>query len=137
MNLPVTVDASVFISAFTPSEPAHAASKLRMEHIRNAGIPIIVPALVVPEIAAALTRGQNKPDLGLAFAEQVASLPNLTLVSVDKGLAKLAAETAATYKLRGSDAVYAAVALRFGTQLVTLDREQLERLSPTSSVSAP
>jgi predicted nucleic acid-binding protein len=31
-------------------------------------------------------------------------------------------------RLRESDAAYAAVALRFGTQLVTLDKEQLKRL---------
>jgi predicted nucleic acid-binding protein len=137
MNLPVTVDASVFVSAFTPGEPAHAESKTRMRDIRKSGTPIIVPMLVIPEIAAAFARGQGKPGLGLAFAEEVASLPMLTLVSMDKNLAMLAAETAATYKLRGSDAVYAAVALRFGTQLVTLDREQLERLAPALPVSAP
>ena len=38
------------------------------------------------------------------------------------------AAAAAQYRLRGSDAVYAAVALRFGSVLVTLDREQRERL---------
>ena len=64
-------------------------------------------------------------------------MPNITLVNVDESLARLAAQTAAKYKLRGSDAVYAAVALRFGTQLVTLDREQLERLAPALPVSAP
>jgi predicted nucleic acid-binding protein len=36
---------------------------------------------------------------------------------------------AAQYQLRGSDAVYAAVALRFGSTLITLDREQRERAS--------
>jgi len=35
---------------------------------------------------------------------------------------------AAQYRLRGSGAVYAAVALRFGSTLVTLDREQRERV---------
>jgi predicted nucleic acid-binding protein len=137
MNSLVTIDASVFVSAFTPTEPAHAASKVRMRYFYDSGTPIIVPSLVIPEIAAALARGQGKPDLGIAFAEEVASLPNLTLVSVDESLARLAAQTAAKYKLRGSDAIYAAVALRFGTQLVTLDREQLERLAPALPVSAP
>jgi predicted nucleic acid-binding protein len=137
MNSAVTIDASVFVSAFTPIEPAHAASKIRMQRIRDSGTPIIVPSLVIPEIAAALARGQGKPDLGMAFAMQVASFPNLTLIAVDKGLAQLAAETAAKYKLRASDAVYAAVALRFGANLVTLDREQLERLADALPVSAP
>ena len=49
------------------------------------------------------------------------------LIAVDLLLAQQAAEIAAQYRLRGSDAVYAAVAVRFGSTLVTLDREQRER----------
>jgi predicted nucleic acid-binding protein len=73
----------------------------------------------------------------VAFAEQIAKLPNLTLISLDENLARLSAETAAKYKLRGSDSVYAAVALRFGTRLVTLDHEQLERLREAMGAQEP
>ena len=38
-----------------------------------------------------------------------------------------AAEIAISYRLRGADAVYAAVALEFGTTLVTWDGEMLQR----------
>jgi len=37
-------------------------------------------------------------------------------------------DVAAQYRLRGSDAVYAAVGLRFGSTLITMDREQRERV---------
>ena len=133
MNEPVTIDASVFVSAFTPGEPFHEASKAFMKSVRASGTPIISPALVLPEIAAAIARGQGKPQQGLAFSEEVANLPNLNFISLDESLARLAAQTASTHKLRGSDAVYAAVALRFGTTLVTLDREQLERFDQAVS----
>jgi predicted nucleic acid-binding protein len=66
--------------------------------------------LVIPEIAAAIGHGQSKPDLGYLFAVEVSRFPNVTLVNLDKSLAETAAEIAATYRLRGSDAVYAAVA---------------------------
>ncbi len=137
MNSPVTIDASVFVSAFTPSEPAHPASKTFMTGIRQQAVPIIVPVLVLPEISAALARGQNRPDLGKAFVQEMMHLPNITFVDVDKSLADLAVDVAANHRLRGSDAVYAAVALRFGTQLVTLDREQLERLPKVLPVRTP
>ena len=39
------------------------------------------------------------------------------------------AEVAADQRLRGSGAVYAAVALQFGSTLVTLDREQKQRVA--------
>ena len=137
MNSPVTIDASVFVSAFTPTEPAHQPSKSFMFSLREQSIPIIVPVLVLPEISAALSRGQGKPDLGKAFVQELRNFPNTTFIDVDKTIASLAVEVAADNRLRGSDAVYAAVALRFGTELVTLDKEQLDRLTKVLSVREP
>lgn len=137
MNLPVTIDASVFVSAFTPTEPAYQASKSFMLQVREQLIPIIVPMLVLPEISAALSRGQGKPDLGKAFVEELHNFPNTTFIDVDESIADLAVDIAADHRLRGSDAIYAAVALRFGTELVTLDREQLDRLPKLLSVRSP
>ena len=137
MNSPVTIDASVFVSAFTPSEPAHQESKAYMLDVRRQSIPIIVPLLVLPEISAALSRGQGKPELGLAFVQELRNFPNTTFIDVDESIATLAVDVAANNRLRGSDAVYAAVALRFGTELITLDKEQLDRLPKVLSVRKP
>jgi len=137
MNSPVTIDASVFVSTFTPTEPAHRACKAFMLNVREQKIPIIVPVLVMPEISAALSRGQGRPDLGLSFVQELRNFPNTTFIDVDDGIATLAAEIAANNHLRGSDAVYAAVALRFGTELITLDQEQLDRLPMVLPVRAP
>lgn len=133
----VTIDASVFVSAFTPTESAHQVSKAFMMSVRERSVPIIVPVLVLPEISAAIARGQGKPELGIAFANELKNFPNITLIDLDESLASLAIEVAAQHRLRGSDAVYAAVSLRFGTELVTLDREQLERLPKVLSVHTP
>ena len=51
-------------------------------------------------------------------------MPHLILVPLDVALAQQAVEVAAQHRLRGSGAVYAAVALRFGSPLVTLGRER-------------
>lgn len=137
MNVPVTIDASVFVSAFTPTEPAHQVSNAFMLSVREQNIPIIVPILVLPEISAALSRGQGKPKLGLSFVQEIRNFPNATFVDVNESIANLAVEIAADHRLRGSDAVYAAVALRFGTELITLDREQLARLPKVLAVRGP
>jgi len=137
MNPPVTIDASVFVSAFTPTEPAHQTSKTFMLNVREQSVPIIVPILVLPEISAALARGQGKPKLGLAFVQELRNFPNTTFINVDESIADLAVDIAANNRLRGSDAVYAAVALRFGTELITLDREQLDRLPKVLPVREP
>jgi len=137
MNAPVTIDASVFVSAFTPTEPAHHTSRTFLLNVRQHHVPGIVPVLVLPEISAALARGQGKPSLGKAFVRELKKLPNTTFVDVDEAVADLASDVAADHRLRGSDAIYAAVALRFGTELVTLDRQQRERLSKLLRVAEP
>jgi len=137
MNSPVTIDASVFVSAFTPTEPAHQASKAFMFRMRAQSDPIIVPILVLPEISAAISRGQGKPELGKAFVQELRNFPNTTFIDVDEAVANLAVDIAANNRLRGSDAIYAAVALRFGTELITLDKEQLDRLPKVLAVRAP
>jgi len=93
--------------------------------------------LVLPEIVSALSRKQGNSESALQLAREIKSLPNITLIAVDESIADLAVEIAANNRLRGSDAIYAAVALRFGTELITLDREQLDRLPKVLSVREP
>jgi len=128
MARPFTVDASVFLNAFNPSEAGHTESQRVLAWLQEQSTPIIVPTLVLPEVAATISRVRGDAALARDFASALSRLPNLVLVNLDPTLARQAAEAAAQYRLRGSDAVYAAVALRFGSVLVTLDREQRERL---------
>ncbi len=129
MSTTYTIDASVFINAFNPSEPGHAESNRLLALLQEKAAPIIVPTLVLPEVAAAVARGQDDAELARRFAATLSQLPHLVLVVVDVTLAQQAADLAAQHRLRGSDAVYAAVALRFGSVLVTLDRQQRERVA--------
>lgn len=126
---PLTLDASVFLNAFNPAEPHHAESARLMTRIRAEGIPLVGPTLALPEVAATIARTTGDPATARAFAGQLRLLPGLILVPLDEALAIQAAEVASDHRLRGSDAVYGAVCLRFGCPLVTLDREQRQRLS--------
>jgi predicted nucleic acid-binding protein len=123
-----TVDASVFLNAFNPYEPGHADSRRFLSQLQERATPIAVPTLLLPEVAAAIGRGRGDETLARAFASELGRLPHLVWVPLDRTLAEQAVHVAARHRLRGSDAVYAAVALRFGSTLVTLDREQGERV---------
>jgi len=132
-----TVDASVFLNAFLPREAGHAESTSLLTRLRDASAPVVVPTLLLPEVAAAIARGQSDDMLARAFAGALRRLPHLVWIPLDDALAQSAAEVAAQHRLRGSDAVYAAVALRFGSVLVTLDHEQRERLTTVLDARTP
>ncbi|HSJ57398.1 MAG TPA: type II toxin-antitoxin system VapC family toxin [Anaerolineae bacterium] len=132
-----TVDASVFLNAFNPYEQGHETSHELLAHLQQRALPIIVPTLLLPEIAAAISRGRQDEVLAREFALALSHLPHLIMIPLDETLARQAMDVAAVNRLRGSDAVYAAVALRFGTTLVTLDREQQERLAALISACLP
>ena len=132
-----TADASVFLNGFNPYESGHEESHELLRFLQDQGIPIIVPTLLLPEVAAAISRGQRDSELAYGFAAALKRLPHLVLVPLDESLSEQAAETAAQCCLRGSDAVYAAVALRFGATLVTLDREQATRLAAVLTARDP
>lgn len=132
-----TADASVFLNAFNPSQAGHENSRRALQWLQEEAAPIVAPALLLPETAAAIARGAGDPALTGRFARAVARLPHLILVPLDLKLARQAADLAVNLYSRGADAVYVAVAIRFGSVLLTLDKEQRERAATQVTVSTP
>ena len=98
---------------------------------------MIVPTLLVPEIASAVARASDDSAGAVQYANAAAALPHLTLVTLTPAMARQAAELAATHRLRGADAVYLAVARRYGTTLVSRDEEQRVRGSGVVTCQTP
>ncbi len=126
-SLRYTIDASVFVNAFNPHEEGHAASLQLLVTIQERGDPVMVPTLLVPELASAVARASDDSAGALQYADATAALPHFTLVTLTAAMARQAAGLAATHRLRGADAVYLAVARRYGTTLVSRDDEQRAR----------
>jgi len=123
----LTIDSSVFVSAARPSEIGHAESTAFLVWVRNKRTRLFLPTLVMAEVAAALSRTGSDPGLAQQYALAVGQLPNTVMVALDEGLARQSAAIGAQHRLRGADAVYLASAALFAAELITLDREQLER----------
>jgi len=132
-----TVDASVFLNAFNPYEEGHETSRQFLAYLQEQAVPIIVPTLLLPEVAAAIRRGRGDANLSREFVAALGRLSHLVWVSLDTALARQSADAATQYRLRGSDAIYAAVAQRFGSVLVTLDRQQRERVGEAIAAQYP
>lgn len=123
-----TIDASVWVNSFDRQEAGHEASRQALELIRSQARPIIVPSLVLVEVAAPISRTRGVGNLARSFAHSLSQLPNVTFLPLDMRLTATALDLAAAHRLRGADAVYAAVAVEAPCALVTLDNEQLRRL---------
>ena len=132
-----TVDASVFVNAFNPHEEGHAESLEILSAIQQDSDPVVVPTLLLPEIASAVARASDDSVGALQYADATAALPHLTLVSLTPATARQAADLAATHRLRGADAVYVTVARRYGTTLVSRDEEQRSRGSAVATCQTP
>lgn len=137
MKPSVTIDASVFVNAFSPDEDGSDESMEFLARIRDEGIPVIQPTLFFPEVVASIARKQDETEIALELSQELKKFPKLSLIDLDEDLADFASEIAAKHRLRGSDAVYAAIAVRFGTELITLDKEQLRRLPKVLTVRKP
>ena len=132
-----TIDASVFVNAFNPYEDGHGESLQLLTSIRDAGDPILVPTLLVTEVASAVARASGDSVGALEYALAAAALPHVTLVSLTSRLARQAAELAAAHRLRGADAVYLVVARRYGAMLVSRDAEQRTRGAAVTTCRSP
>jgi len=137
MSGALTIDASVFVNAFSPTETGSEQSWRFLSQLLDAGVPVVVPTLMLVEVVASLARKQNNTALALEWMERIQQLDYLTFVPLDDDLAQEAAEIAAAHRLRGSDAVYTAVARRSAATLVTLDAEQAQRAAPLIPVRLP
>jgi len=91
-------------------------------------LPIIVPNLMLADVARAISRTGNDAVRVEAFATTLGRLPKVTVVPLDEALGYEARALAAPYGLPETDAVCAAVARQAGRTLISLDLEYLTRL---------
>ncbi|MBI4287252.1 MAG: type II toxin-antitoxin system VapC family toxin [Chloroflexi bacterium] len=131
------VDASVWVSRFVPGDEHHLLSRSWLARCVSEGDVRVSPALVLPEVAGAISRRTDSTDLGNRAVKLLLKLPNARLVLIDGLLAGAAAGLAAELHLRGADAVYLAVSYRLGIPLVTWDQEQLARGGRVTTVLTP
>ena len=131
------VDASVWVSRLVPNDVHHQPSYRWLEGAITRGELLAAPALLLAEVAGAVSRRTERPELAARAIDLLEQLPNSRLVTVDPHLARLAARLAGQLRLRGGDALYVALAQQLGFSLVTWDGEQAERGIAATPVFAP
>jgi predicted nucleic acid-binding protein len=132
-----TIDANVFVNAADSREAGHADSRRFLDVVRARALPVTVPTLVLAEVAAAIIRTRGDEALAHTLVAQIRRLPHFTFVPLTLGGAQRAATLAIAQRLRGADAIYATIAVRAGTTLISYDNEHRTRLGGVVPVQTP
>jgi predicted nucleic acid-binding protein len=122
-----TLDASVFVSLFNARDRQHETTVAWLREALAEGEPLRAPVIALAEVSAAIAAGTGDKHLAREVEQQVRASPLFEFLPVALPLADRAAALAAEHQLRGSDALYFAVAETLGDRLVTLNPRQLQR----------
>jgi predicted nucleic acid-binding protein len=131
------IDASVYIALINAHETFHLQSWNWFQQSRAAGESFVAPVILLPEIAAGLSRGLGNPVLAHQAVQQLFQAQLIDLIPITPLLAERAATIAADHQVRGCDAVYLALAEQLGDYLITLDQQQFERGSVIVTTRKP
>lgn len=133
----MVVDASVWVSCLVAQDAHHLASRQWLhKHLAEDG-SLVVPTLVLAEVAGAIARRTGASELGHQAAGEILRAPGLRLVALDPELGTEAARAAAHFQIRGADAVYVAVARALNIPLLTWDQELQGRVREFIEVLHP
>lgn len=133
----MVVDASVWVAAFVKTDAHHDASAAFLIRTTEAGVPLHVPALVLPEVAGAIARRTRNAGRAEATLRSMLRLPNLSIHALTAESGMAAAGLAASFFLRGADAAYVALARQLDQPLISLDAEMIERTAGAVRVLMP
>ena len=122
------IDASVHVADARPQEPHHAEARALLAQVAEQDMPVFLPEIVLAEIAAGISRGTGQIAMAQRLVDALRRVPQFVFVPVEHTLGDLAAEIAAEHQIRGCDAVYVALARQRDAILITLDRQQRERV---------
>ena len=137
MDAAVVVDASVWVSGFISKDINHNASRLWIERYIAEGGLLIVPAFLLIEVAAAVSRQAGQPTLGREAIRTLDYVRSMRFMSLDSAFIWTAVEVAADLQLRAGDATYVAVARRLNIPLVSWDTEQLQKAGNLTTTYTP
>ncbi len=137
MEKAVVVDASVWVSRLIPSDVNYAASYLWMERYKITKKLMVSPAILLVEVAAAISRQTGNSELAKEAVTRLSSLSILRIIPLDNTLIHLSVNIAANLQLRAADAVYVAVAQQLNIPLLSWDKEQLRKSASLLTTYTP
>ena len=123
----LTLDSSAIVAALLRAEPYHTECQRLFQHLHSGQHVAVEPYAVLVEVAAAVHRRTGCQRLARRAQERLEALETLRFVELDAIRAAAAIEVATRTGLRGMDSMVVQVSREFGSALVSLDLEMVER----------
>ncbi|MBX3070722.1 MAG: type II toxin-antitoxin system VapC family toxin [Thermomicrobiales bacterium] len=133
----MVIDASVWLRFLNSGEEHHSATSAWIEKVGFAGRSFAVPAIFLAEIAGAVARSGTPDDVLDLVVAEIAQSGFIEVYPVDSSLIVDSVAIIKSTRLKGADAIYAALALRLHLPLVSWDKEHLSRASSVVDVMTP
>lgn len=133
----LTIDASVWVSAFVAGDVHHAQSDQLLESCLALRARVIVPEIVLLEVAAAVARVLQHDGQGQVAAKRVERFPGIKFLPLQTALLNKSILLATRHFLRAADAIYVTTARESKAHLITLDDEMLTRGAAVASILTP
>lgn len=131
------IDASVIVNSQLEREPYHNQSKDFLIIVEEKNLKVFLPEIVIPEITSGILRATMDENFAFQFANNLRSISNFLFVPVDSKLANLASWIICKTGLKSADAIYITLAFDYNLELITLDKEQLEKGKKLVKVRRP
>ena len=123
----LTVDSCVWVSSFEPTDAFHPSARAFLIECQRQQVVLASPTIAVLETGCALSRRLQSPERGREAALLLALSPLLQLVPMHADLEADALRIGTALGLRAADAIYTALSVHLHADLVTTDRELLNR----------
>ncbi|MEA1894288.1 MAG: type II toxin-antitoxin system VapC family toxin [Euryarchaeota archaeon] len=123
----LTLDSSIIVASLRKQEEKHIVCKRLLERVKNGEFVALEPYMVLVEVVAAIRRRTGSESLAEIVKhglEDISSIISMDMISIRADdAAKIAKQTG----VRGMDAIVIQIAKEFGSPLVSLDMEMIER----------
>ncbi len=123
----VTVDSSVIISTFLPSEKRHEEACSLWNKVLSGEILAVMPYSVLVEVVSAIRRRTGSELFAHETQRMLEGLSSVSFVILDGRSAAKACQIATKTGLRGMDALVVQVAREYKAELITFDLEMQQK----------
>ena len=123
----IVIDTSVWISHLVPADAHHTSTNACLNRISARPQRFSVPAIFLAEVSGVLARFDTPDAFVFDAVGEIDRSDRFNITPITLGHAMLAAAIARMAKIRGSDAIFVALAVSLEIPLLTWDKQQRER----------